>query len=372
MKIYLKEISIGDVTNGYVDNSEDGVTGYGGLLDIRPKYQREFCYDAKKRNAVIDTIMKGFPLNVMYWCKNADGTYELLDGQQRTVSFCQYVNGEYSVADKDGNTKYFFNLTEQEQHNFLSYKLFVYICEGGDKERLDWFKTINIAGEKLTDQELLNVNYTGTWLSSAKQRFSKTNCVAYRIGSKYVKGTPIRQEYLETALDWISDGSIPNYMAEHQFDENADELYNNFKNVIEWIETVFPNYRKEMLGIEWGRLYKEYHGIPYDCNTLESLVKELMENEEVTDKKGIYEYVLSGCDEYIARRLSKRSFSMKDKREAYEKQNGICTKCGKHYKFEEMVGDHINPWWLGGKTVLENLQMLCSKCNGVKGGKSNN
>jgi hypothetical protein len=370
MEITLKEITIGDIVKGYKDNNEQGVVGYGGLLDIRPAYQREFVYKDKQRNAVIDTISKGFPLNVMYWAKNNNGTYELLDGQQRTISFCQFVNGDFSVINKNGNPQYFHNMTEREQADFLSYKLFIYVCDGADDERLDWFRTINIAGEKLTDQELLNANYVGSWLSSAKLRFSKNNCVAYNLGNKYVKGSPIRQEYLETAIDWISDGKIAEYMAAHQFDENSDELLEHYKKVIEWIEKTFTTYRKEMCGLDWGKLYKTYGDNEYDTDKLEEQIKDLMMNDEVTDKKGVYEYVLSGCDEYIARKLSKRSFSNTDKRTAYERQDGICPKCGEHHEFSEMEGDHIVPWWRGGKTTLDNLQMLCKKCNGVKGGKA--
>ena len=199
MKIELREISVHDVFNGYQNNDENGVVGYGGNLNIRPPYQREFVYDDKKRNAVIETVFKGFPLNVMYWSKNADGTFELLDGQQRTLSLCAYANADYSF-----NSKYFHNLTETEKNQILDYPLMIYVCTGNDKERLDWFKTINIAGEKLTDQELRNANYTGSWLTDAKRYFSKTNCVAYNLASKYMNGAPIRQDYLETVLRWIS------------------------------------------------------------------------------------------------------------------------------------------------------------------------
>jgi uncharacterized protein with ParB-like and HNH nuclease domain len=192
----------------YVDNAEEGVVGYNGKLNIRPKYQREFVYDDKKRNAVIDTICKDFPLNVMYWVKNEDGTFEVLDGQQRTISFCQYVKSDFSVDNRA-----FHNLTNTEKEQILNYKLMVYFCEGNDKEKLDWFKIINIAGEKLTDQELRNAVYTGTWLTNAKSIFSKSNCAAYLLSKDYVNGSPIRQEILETALSWISNGEIEKYMS---------------------------------------------------------------------------------------------------------------------------------------------------------------
>jgi len=371
MRIEHKNYTIKEISKDYVDNAEGGVSGFSGKLNIRPAYQREFVYKDKQRAAVIETILKGFPLNVMYWAENEDGTYEVLDGQQRTISFCQYVSGDFSV-EVEGVPMYFHNLTDVEQERILSYPVDIYVCNGNDKERLDWFRTINIAGEKLTDQELLNINYTGKWLTDAKKKFSKTNCVAYKIGNRFVKGSPIRQEYLETALSWISDGKIADYMAEHQHDEDASELWDYFNNVISWIEGTFNTgkyYRKEMCGLNWGKLYDTYKGNEYDCETLEEKIHSLMENEEVTDKKGIYEYVLSNESEDIARKLSKRTFSNVDKRTAYEKQEGVCPICGEHHTFEEMEGDHIIPWWRGGKTILENLQMICRKCNGQKGGK---
>lgn len=371
MEIKHKSIPIREIVKGYVDDAEKGVRGYNGNLNIRPAYQREFVYKDKQRDAVIETIRKGFPLNVMYWAKNEDGTFELLDGQQRTISFCQFVTSVFSIKI-DKEHFYFHTLTDFEQNAILDYNVDVYICEGNDKERLDWFRTINIAGEKLTDQELLNINYTGEWLTDAKKKFSKTNCVAYLLASKFVKGSPIRQEILETALDWISEGEIASYMAAHCKDKNASELWLYFNSVIEWVKTTFntdKHYRKEMQSVEWGRLYNQYHTNSYDSEELEIKVKSLMENDEVTEKKGIYEYVLSGESEDLAKKLSKRTFSNADKRIVYERQNGICPKCGEYHPIEEMQGDHIIPWWRGGKTTLDNLQMICEKCNKGKGGK---
>ena len=256
MNIQLKEMTIAEIINGYEDNDENGVTAYGGKLNVRPPFQREFVYDEKERNAVIDTIFKGFPLNVMYWCDDGNNNYELLDGQQRTISFCQYADGKFSVMI-DGNPKGFNNLTEAEKQAFLDYKLMIYVCSGTDKEKLDWFKTINIAGEQLTPQELRNAVYTGSWLTDAKRYFSKNGCAAYKIGSKLLNGSPIRQDYLETAISWISDRDgtdIENYMATHQHDSSASALWIYYQNVINWVTTVFPNYRKEMKGIKWGLL----------------------------------------------------------------------------------------------------------------------
>ena len=360
MKIELNEISIREVTQNYVDNAEDGVVGYNGKLNIRPKYQREFVYDEKQRNAVIDTIRKGFPLNVMYWVKNEDGTYEVLDGQQRTISFCQYINGDFSIENRA-----FHNLTKTEQDLILDYKLMIYFCEGNDKEKLDWFKIINIAGEKLTDQELRNAVYTGPWLTNAKLHFSKTNCAAYLLAKDYVNGTPIRQEYLETALSWINNGNVEEYMSIHQHDPNANELWTYFRNVIEWVKLTFTNYRKEMKGINWGVLYNQFKNNTYDTDKLEQEIQTLMIDDDVTNKKGIYSYVLTRNEKF----LNIRAFTESQKRSAYEKQNGICKNCGKHFDIKEMEADHITPWHAGGKTSIDNCQMLCKDCNRRKSGK---
>ena len=361
MEIKLHEIKIKDVVNGYVDNQEDGVVAYNGKLDIRPPFQREFIYNEKERNAVIDTINKGFPLNVMYWSKNGD-KYELLDGQQRTLSFCQYVNGDFSVDYKGFN-----NLPKDLQDKILDYKLMIYICDGTASEKLDWFKIINIAGEKLTDQELRNSQYTGTWLHDAKRHFSKTGCPAYQIGEKYLNGSTIRQDYLETALRWISnrDGiEIEDYMAEHQHDSDANELWVYYQAVLDWVKRLFPNYRREMKGIDWGLLYNEYKDQSYNSDKLEEKVKELMMDDDVTKKSGIYAYLITGQEKH----LSIRAFTDNQKREAYEKQNGVCPNCKEHFEIEEMEADHITPWHDGGKTTSDNCQMLCRECNRRKSG----
>ena len=270
----------------------------------------------------------------------------------------------------------FHNLTDDEQNAILDYELMVYVCDGNERERLEWFRTINIAGEKLTDQELLNINYIGAWLSDAKRKFSKTNCVAFKLGHKFVKGSPIRQDYLETALSWISGGNITNYMSTHQHDVNANELWLYFNSVITWIETTFAldtnpkNYRKEMLGLNWGDLYNRFRNNMYDAQAIEKRVNELMANEEVTDKKGVYEYILSGENEDMACKLSKRTFSEADKRTAYERQNGICPITGEYLPISEMQADHIIPWWKGGTTTLSNLQMISKTANARKGGRT--
>ena len=363
MKITLHEIPIREVAEGYKDSQEGGVVAYGGKLDVRPAYQREFIYKDAKRDAVIDTVRKGFPLNVMYWVRTKSGDYEMLDGQQRTISICSYINKEYSI-----DYQYFHNLTDAEKEQILSYKLMIYICEGTDKEQLDWFRVINIAGEKLTDQELRNAIYTGEWLTDAKKYFSKTACPAYQIGKDYLTGVAIRQEYLQTALRWIADKEgkvIEEYMSEHQHDTNANELWLYFNSVISWVKVLFPKYRKEMKGIEWGLLYNRYHNNSYDSKKLEARILELIDDDEVGTVKGIYEYLFDGEEKH----LSLRAFDDKTKRKVYERQKGLCASCGKPFSIEEMEADHIDPWHDGGKTVIENCQMLCRHCNRIKSGK---
>lgn len=357
MKIKLHEIPVRAVVEDYCDSAENGVVGYGGKLNIRPAFQREFIYKDKQRDEVIHTIRKNFPLNVMYWVRSDDDSYELLDGQQRTISICQYVCGDFSIEHRA-----FHNLTAEEKEQILNYRLMVYICEGTDREKLDWFKIINIAGEQLTTQELRNAIYTGEWLAEAKKRFSKTQCPAHQIAKDYLSGSAIRQNYLETVLRWIADRdgiAIEDYMAQHQHDTNCSDLWLYFKAVIDWLQVTFPHYRKEMKGLEWGLFYNRYKDGKYDPKILENRIVALMEDDDVTKNSGIYEYLLGGVEKH----LSIRAFSLQMSRAAYERQKGICPKCGKHFAMEEMQADHITPWSKGGKTTTENCQMLCAPCN---------
>lgn len=360
MKIELNEITVKELTDGFRDNAEAGVVGYGGKLDIRPPYQREFIYKDKQRDAVIDTVRKDYPLNVMYWAVREDGNFEVIDGQQRTLSVCQYVNGDFSIKGLA-----FHNLQDDQQQQILNYRLMVYFCSGTDSERLEWFKTINIAGEELTDQELRNAVYAGPWTADAKRYFSKTGCPAYGLASDYLKGSPIRQEYLETAIDWHSQGTIEDYMSQHQHDENASALWHYFQSVINWVKATFPKYRKEMKGVEWGDLYNQFKGKPFDTDKLEKEIAKLMMDEDVTKKSGIYPYVLTRDETH----LNIRAFSDNNKREAYERQKGVCRKCKKHFELSEMEADHVKPWREGGKTVAKNCQMLCKDDNRRKSGK---
>jgi len=362
MKIELQKIKIKDLARNYTNDLETGsVVGFNGHLNIRPPYQREFVYKDKQREQVIHTIRQSFPLNTFYWSKNRDKSFEMLDGQQRTISACDFINGVFSI-NVNGNQKFFHNFTQDEQNIILNYELQVYICEGTESEKLSWFRVINIAGEKLTDQELLNATYTGPWLSDAKLKFSKNQCQAYQIAQDYLLGSPIRQDYLETVLKWISEDKIDTYMAEHQNDFNANELWTYFSSVITWVKRVFTNYRKEMKGLPWGSIYNKFKDAELDPVALEERIITLMQDEEVTSRKGIYLYVLDGDEKW----LSLRSFSDKYKRAKYEEQQGICPVCKEHFEYEEMQGDHNIPWSRGGKTTYENLVMLCSKCNREK------
>lgn len=360
MEIELKEITVRELTNGYEDNNEAGVVGYGSKLDIRPPYQREFIYKDKQRDAVITTLTKDFPLNVMYWSVREDGNFEVIDGQQRTISVCQYVNGDFAYENR-----YFHNLQDDEQEQILNYKLTVYLCSGTDSERLDWFRTINIAGERLTDQELRNAVYAGSWVSDVKRYFSKTGCPAYGIGSDYLNGSPIRQDYLETAIKWISEGNIESYMAEHQHDQNASALWIYFQSVITWASTTFTKKRKFMKGVDWGSLYNKYKDEKFDTLKIEEETAKLIFDDDVTKKSGIYPFILTRNERY----LSIRAFSDSIKQKVYEKQKGKCVVCGNHFEISAMEADHITPWHEGGKTIKVNCQMLCKDDNRRKSGK---
>lgn len=368
MDITPHRLLVRDIIAGYKDSAEEGVVAYDGKLDVRPRYQREFVYGDKERKDVIKTVRQNFPLNVMYWMVREDGGYEVMDGQQRTISICQYVNGDFSLDDR-----FFHNLTKEEQDRILDYELMIYFCEGTDEERLDWFRTINIAGIKLEPQELRNAVYTGPWLSDAKLKFSKSNCVAYLLandGGALVSARLNRQEYLETALSWINNGEIEDYMARHQHDVNADELWGYFQKLIEWVRKTFSDYRREMAGVEWGPLYNEYKDKKLNLVEIKEEVERLMQDDDVTKPSGIYPYVLTRHERF----LSIRGFDDAMRRRAYERQKGVCPFCKKEkrekikWEIEEMQADHIKPWHDGGKTIATNCQMLCQDHNRTKSG----
>lgn len=382
MKIELKRIQVRDLVEGYEDNEELGVQAYDGNLDVRPPYQREFVYKDKQRDAVIDTVRRDFPLNVMYWAVQDDGTFEVIDGQQRTISICQYVEGDFSIPI-GGHQLAFHNLQDDQKDQILDYELMVYLCQGTDSEKLDWFKTINIAGEKLTDQELRNAVYHGSWVTAAKKYFSKTGCPAYGIASDYMTGSPIRQDYLETAIEWINGGKVDEYMRDHQHDPNANELWLYFKGVIDWVETTFPKKRSQMKSVKWGPLYNQYKGASLDPANLEERIAALMADPDVKNKRGIYEFVLGG--EADTKLLDVRVFEEKIKLAAYGKQTAAAEKAGtsncpmcagssnnnasRIYELSEMDADHVTAWSKGGASDLANCEMLCVPHNRSKGNR---
>ena len=373
MTIDKQEITISKIVEGYVNNDEQGVRGYGGLLDIRPPYQREFIYNDKEQQAVINTVLNGYPLNVMYWVKrseDAECPYEVMDGQQRTLSICEYVAGKFSF-----NFKFFANQPKDIQQKILDYPLDIYICEGTPSEKLAWFKTINLAGKPLNEQEINNAIYAGPFVSDAKKHFSKTNSGGARLGKDLVNGTPIRQDFLKKALEWMADHETRNghnqtllgYMGDHQHDPNANNLWSYFQNVLNWAITNFDmkRFKRIMKGLDWAYLYDTYGTETLDTIKLWKRISELLRDSEIQRPQGIIPFVLTGDE----RHLDLRVFPEDIKLAAWEKQKHICPICGRDFDYEFMEGDHITPWRDGGRTVVENCQMLCRECNRRKGAK---
>ena len=367
MTIKQIEVTVGEIVDGYVNNDELGVRGYGGRLDIRPPYQREFIYNEKEQQAVITTVLNGYPLNVMYWVRRSDDAecpYEVMDGQQRTLSLCQYVAGKFSYDFKN-----FFNQPEDIKKKILDYRLTVYVCEGEPSEKLEWFKTINIAGKPLNEQEINNAVYAGPFVSDAKRHFSKSTCGAYRLGKDLVTGTPIRQDFLKKALEWMAAHetrqgrrqSIVGYMAEHQHDPNANNLWTYYQNVLNWAITNFDpsKFKKIMKGLDWAMLYDRYHDSTLDTAAMARRISALMRDDEIQRKQGIIPYVLTGDEHW----LDLRAFPEDMKLAVWEEQGHVCPLCKRKFDFEFMEGDHTTPWRDGGRTVKENCQMLCRECN---------
>lgn len=373
MTIKQIDVTVGEITKGYINNDEQGVRGYGGLLDIRPPYQREFIYNENEQRAVIETVLHNYPLNVMYWVKrseDAECPYEVMDGQQRTLSLCEYVADAFAVDFKN-----FSNQPTDVRKKILDYKLTIYVCEGEESEKLEWFKTINIAGKPLNEQEIRNAVYAGPFVSDAKKHFSKTNCGAYRLGKDLVNGSPIRQDFLKKALEWMADHetrqgksqTVVGYMSKHQHDPNALPLWTYFQNVLNWAISTFnmKKFKKIMKGLDWAKFYDLYHEKSLDLLKLEKQITDLMGDDEIQKPQGIIPYVLTGDEHY----LDLRSFLDKIKLAVWEKQNHKCAHCGKEFDIVFMEGDHIKPWREGGRTVIENCQMLCRECNRRKGSK---
>ena len=379
MIINMMKLPIRDLIQGYSeDDSTSRVRAWGGKLDVRPEYQREFVYADDKRDAVINTVMKNFPLNIMYFVDRKDGTYEVLDGQQRIISICRYATNKFSVkipaATGGYNTVNYPNLFDEDRDRFLDYELQVYICEGTDKEKLEWFEIINIAGETLANQEIRNAIYHSAWLTDAKSAFSRRNCAAYKNYGKYLNGDYIRQAFLETAFRWAADAdgivgkdAIEQYMQQHRDDKNADALWKYFEDVFTWVRDVFgKNIDPSMKGVQWGLLYNQHRNDNLDPAYMQKRVKELLADKEVGKRTGIYQYLLEGEKTDAEKYLSLRQFDKDDMAAKYHEQGGLCAICGKPFDQKDMHGDHIIPWSKGGKTTYDNLQMLCVPCNLTK------
>lgn len=409
MSIAPTQIKLRDLFDGYENNDEDGVIGYHGRLDIRPKYQREFIYNDKEQEAVIKTVKKGYPLNTMYWAvardengdrildENGEETYELMDGQQRTISICQFLDNKVIV-----DYQKFFNIEKSQPDiakKILDYELQVYICDGETSDKLEWFRTINLAGKELKEQELLNAQYVGEWLIKAKEYFSKTNCLAGETvvirkhkASDYLNGVAIRQDYLSTVLQWIADYQKltprsdygDTYMAAHQGDSDAGEIKAYYTSVMDWVGSKFITYRKELKGLPFGIFYNRFKRGELSGNIIEKTgseiedeVLKLIDDDEVQTVKGIYEYIVDGEEKH----LSLRQFDDKTAKKIYESQYHKCPYCDKkidghtyptgvtEYDFKDMEADHIVPWSKGGKTEESNCQMLCKWHNGHKSAK---
>ena len=379
--------TVGDVCKGFVfdRNEGKGLFGLDGHLIIQPEYQRNYIYgDGKRDVAVVESLLKGYPLGLIYFVKNADGMYEVLDGQQRITSFARYVNKSWPFAGElDGKPRYFDSLDADQQKLIVDAPLTIYVCEGEPSEIQAWFETINIAGVPLVKQELRNAAYHGPFVTKAREVFSNTGNANMNRWQTYVSGDPKRQAILETALEWVSDGNIDDYMAQHRYDTDIDELKNHFDTVIDWVDSVFEYTGSEMCGREWGRLYREYHKNAYSKDKVTERVNALLDDLQVGDKKGIFEYVLGG--EVNSSLLNIRVFDKKTIKAVYRKQTaeaeaqGVsnCPLCAighdanakRIYKESEMDADHVTAWSRGGATDEANCQMLCKTHNRAKGNR---
>ncbi|RSK14197.1 HNH endonuclease family protein [Streptococcus oralis] len=385
MKTELKTYKVKEIVEGFVYSSVEGkgLFGLSGKLTIQPEYQRNYIYaDGKRDVACIDSLLKGYPLGLIYFNKLNEDELEVLDGQQRITSIGRFVNGKFAI-DFNGNKHYFSGLSSEQKELILNSVLLVYECEGTEVEIKEWFKTINIAGVPLNQQELRNAIYSGTFVTLAKQEFSNSQNANQQKWQTYIKGVPNRQEILEEALKWVSKDNIDDYMSKHRNDTDINELKTYFETVIDWVSSVFVNVESEMRGLEWGRLYEEYHNNSYNPIEIEQRLSELYEDSDVSKKSGIYEYLLSKEKPELIKLLSIRAFTETDKKSKYREQSNEakksnisnCPVCNTDipydhmthiWAYDEMAGDHIVPWSKGGKTERNNLQMLCKHHNSLK------
>lgn len=383
----LTDLTVKDICAGFVYNEYEGkgLYGWGGKLTIQPEYQRNYIYnDGKKDVAVIESLLKGYPLGLLYFVKTKSGQYEVLDGQQRITSFGRYVTGKFGVVlDSSGNPQYYSGLAEDKQNKIMDSQLTIYVCEGEESEIKEWFKTINIQGVPLNTQELLNSIYSGPFVTAARAEYSNSNNANIQKWSAYIKGDVKRQDFLSAALDWVSRGNIESYMSKHRRDTDINELRLYFDSVIDWVSATFKDVKNEMRGQEWGRLYEQYHNTAYDPVAVSDKLNALYEDESVRNKRGIFEYILGGCVD--TKLLDVRFFEESVKKTKYTQQTqeaknkGIsnCPLCAighdankmRLWKYAEMDADHVTAWSKGGASDIKNCQMLCKTHNRAKGNK---
>ncbi len=387
MKTTLKtDITVKDICEGFVYNELEGkgLFGLSGKLTIQPEYQRNYIYaDGKKDVAVIDSLLKGYPLGLIYFVKVSDDEFEILDGQQRITSFGRYVTNKFAIKDENGMEQYFDGIAADKKSKILEAKLTIYECEGEESDIKNWFRTINIAGVPLNDQELNNSIFSGPFVTLAKAEFSNSQNANIQKWSAYIKGSVNRQAFLEKALDWVSKGNIIDYMSRHRYDNNISELKTYFTSVIDWVSAVFSDVEKEMCGLEWGRLYETYHKKAYDPKKVSSEVQKLYGDPYINNHKGIFEYILGDSndtkllDVRVFNDATKKSVYSKQTKEAEKKGISNCPYCSighdsnknKIWKSNEMDADHVTAWSKGGATDINNCQMLCKTHNRAKGNK---
>lgn len=387
MKTNLRtDITIKDICDGFVYNELEGkgLFGLSGKLTIQPEYQRNYIYaDGKKDVAVIESLLKGYPLGLIYFNKVAEDKFEVLDGQQRITSFGRFVTDKFAVKDENGMEQYFGGIAEDKQAKILNTKMLIYECEGTESEIKDWFKTINIAGIPLNAQEILNAVFSGPFVTLGKAEFSNSQNANVQKWSAYIKGSVNRQDFLERALDWVSKGNIDGHMGRHRYDNNINELKTYFNTVLDWVSSTFIDVEGEMKGLEWGRMYEDYHQNPYDPAKVSKLVKSLLGDPYVNNRKGIFEYILGGSTD--TRLLDVRVFDDAVKKTVYTQQTAKaeakgesnCPLCAigpdankkKIWKLSEMDADHVAAWSKGGGTNQKNCQMLCITHNRAKGNR---
>ena len=387
MKTTLKtDITVKDICDGFVYNELEGkgLFGLSGKLTIQPEYQRNYIYaDGKKDVAVIESILKGYPLGLIYFNKVSDDVLEVLDGQQRITSFGRFVTNKFAIQDENGMQQYFDGIAADKRTKILETKLLIYECEGEETEIKDWFKTINIYGVPVNHQEILNAVYSGPFVTLGKAEFSNSQNANIQKWSAYISGSVNRQDFLECALDWVSKGNIDDYMSRHRYDKNITELKAYFNSVIDWVSSVFIDVESEMRGLEWGRLYEAYHNTAYNPTKVSKEVQKLYGDPYVKNRKGIFEYILGGSVD--TKLLDVRVFDEATKKTVYSTQtakaqaNGKsnCPLCAighdanksKIWKLPEMDADHVAAWSKGGGTNIKNCQMLCKTHNRAKGNR---